>query len=833
MMRALPLRFALRDLRGGFTGLRLLALCLFLGVAALAGVGSLSASIVATLAEQGQSILGGDVQFEIAQRRATPEERAAFAAEGVVSERVRMRAMAARPDGRESMLVELKAVDATYPLYGSLRLAPGALAPRPSGKSVAVVPELAERLGVSVGDRIRIGDARLVVIGLIADEPDKIGSGFTLGPTALVDMAGLDATRLVQPGSLYHSHYRLRLPASADPAAVAKRLTARFPAAGWETRDRSNGAPGTRRVIAQLTQFLTLVGLTALVVAGIGVGNGVTAYLEGKRGGIATLKALGASSRTIFLSYLIQILLVALGGIAAGLVVGALLPALVAAVAGDALPVPPRLGFYPRPLLISAAYGLLIAMVFALAPLARARSVPAASLFRAGIGRPQRPPLAVLAGVALLAALIGALAILTSDDIAFAAMFVGAAALLLGLLYGLGGAVQALAARLPRPRRPLLRLAIANLHRPGAQTSRLVVALGLGLSLFATLAVIESNLSNQIERSVPKRAPSFFVLDIPSTDIDRFQNVVERHAPGAELITVPSLRGPIVAIGKTRVADMKSIPEGAWFLRGDRGLTYATDLPEGSRVVEGKWWPRDYAGPPLVSMDVEAARLLGLKIGDQITVSVLGVEVPATIASLRQINWDTLGFNFVLIFSPNALAGAPHSLMATIAMPEAGETALSRTLSGAFPSISMIRVKDVIATVADLLGQLATAVRAASLVAVAAGIAVLIGAILAARQSRIYDAVLLKLLGAKRAQILAVHAIEFAALAAVVALIALTVGSAAGWYVVTRVLELEWAPDWPVVLATLATGAILTLGLGLLGSLPALAARPARALREL
>jgi putative ABC transport system permease protein len=368
----------------------------------------------------------------------------------------------------------------------------------------------------------------------------------------------------------------------------------------------------------------------------------------------------------------------------------------VAAVAGDALPVPPRLGFYPRPLLISAAYGLLIAMVFALAPLARARSVPAASLFRAGIGRPQRPPLAVLAGVALLAALIGALAILTSDDIAFAAMFVSAAALLLGLLYGLGGAVQALAARLPRPRRPLLRLAIANLHRPGAQTSRLVVALGLGLSLFATLAVIESNLSNQIERSVPKRAPSFFVLDIPSTDIDRFQDVVERHARGAELITVPSLRGPIVAIGKTRVADMKSIPEGAWFLRGDRGLTYATDLPEGSRVVEGKWWPRDYAGPPLVSMDVEAARLLGLKIGDQITVSVLGVEVPATIASLRQINWDTLGFNFVLIFSPNALAGAPHSLMATIAMPEAGETALSRTLSGAFPSISMIRVKDVI-----------------------------------------------------------------------------------------------------------------------------------------
>jgi putative ABC transport system permease protein len=829
----LPLRLALRDLRGGLRGLRLLALCLLLGVAALAGVGSLSSAIVAALSEQGQTILGGDIRLELAQRRATPEERAAMAAEGTVSETLRMRAMASRVDGQEAVLAELKGVDDRYPLYGTLKLAPGAIAARPSGDEVAIAPGLAERLRAGVGDRIRIGERPLLVIGMIAEEPDKAGGGFTLGPTALVDQRGLAATGLVQPGSLYHSQYRLRLPPGRDPAPAIARLNARFPDAGWEVQDRSNGAPGTRRFIERVGEFLSLVGLTALVVAGIGVGNGVGSYLEGKRCGIATMKALGASSRTIFLSYLLQIMLVAAGAIIAGLIVGALVPGGAAAVAGDALPVPPRLGIYPGPLLISAIYGLLTAMLFALAPLARARKVAAASLFRGDVMPSERPAVPVLAAIAVLAGLIAALAITTAREPRFAAGFTGAAALLLAILYGLGTAIQRLAAKAPRPRRPLLRLALANLHRPGAQTSRLVVALGLGLTLFAALAVIQTNLAGQLASTIPKRAPSFFILDIPSAEIDRFRSLIAHEAPGNALVTVPSLRGPIIALGQRRVSEMKNIPEGAWYLRGDRGLTYAADLPAGSRIVAGKWWPRDYAGPPLVSIDVQAARLLGLRLGDEITVSVLGVEVPARIASFREIDWDTLGFNFVLIFSPNAFAGAPHTYMATVALPQNRELALSRAVTRAFPSASLIRVKEVIASVDNLLSQLAAAVRAAASVAIAAGIAVLIGAIAASRRARVYDSVLLKLLGATRAQVLGAQAAEYALLAGVVSLIALIFGSAVGWYVVTQVLELAWAPDWTIVLATLAGGAVLTLGLGLAGSLPALAARPARALREL
>ncbi|MDX3885705.1 MAG: ABC transporter permease [Sphingomonas sp.] len=824
---------ALRDLRGGFAGLRLLAICLFLGVMALAGVGSLSSAITSELALQGQSILGGDVQMSIVQRTADPGERAAFVAAGRVSETIRMRAMASRPDGAQAVLAELKGVDSAYPLYGDFRLAPGALGARPRGKEVAIAPALADRLAVKPGDMVRIGDAELRVIGLIAEEPDRVGEGFTFGPAALVDMDGLAATGLVQPGSLYTSRYRIRLPDGQDAANVAKQIADRFPGAGWEVQDRSNAAPGTRRFIGRLGQFLMLVGLTALAVAGIGVGNGVTSYLEGKRNAIATLKVLGASSRTIFLSYLIQIGLVAGAGIMTGVVAGSLVPSAVVALAGDALPVQPHFAIHARPLLLAALYGLLIALLFVLAPLARARAVTAASLFRGGVETAGRPAFPVLAAMAITLAAIVALAVGTAREPLFAAWFVAAVAGLLLLLTLIGWAVRRIAARLPRPRRPLLRLAIANLHRPGAQTGRLVVALGLGLTLFATLAVIETNLSGQIDSTVPAKAPSFFALDIPVDDIDRFRALVATRAPGAEVRTVPSLRGPVVSFGGKRVADLDTLPEGAWILRGDRGLTYSATPPEGSRVVEGQWWPPDYSGPPLVSLDVEAARILGLKVGDEITVSVLGVEVPATIASLREIKWDTMGFNFVLVYSPGVLEGAPHSYMATIAMPEKGEAALNREITRQFPSVSLIRVKEVIGQVADVLGQLSTAVRSAASVALAAGIAVLVGAIAASRRSRIYDSVLLKLLGATRRQVLAAQAIEYAILASILSLLAALFGALAGWYVVTGVFELDWAPDWMVVGATLAIGGFGTLALGLLGSLPALAARPARALREL
>ena len=829
----LALRFAIRELRGGLTGLRLLAVCLFLGVAALAGVGSLSAAIVEGLSLRGQEILGGDVQVELA-RRATDAERAGFASFGDVSEGVRMRAMAGKVGAETRVLGELKAVDVAYPLYGDFRLVGGgALQPALRGRSAVVAQALADQLDLAIGDRIEVGNTILIVAGVIANEPDRAGEGFTLGPTILVSMNTLPATGLVQPGSLFRFNYRLRLPANADITAVEPALNERFPDAGWDIDDRSNGAPGVRRFVERLGQFLTLVGLTALVVAGVGVGNGVASYLDAKSGTIATLKSVGATSRLIFQSYLLQIGLVAIVAVIAGAAFGALVPWAVVMIAGNALPSPPELGLYPLPLLTGAAYGLLIAIAFALWPLAKARVVPAARLFRAGVEPMRWPGWSVIGVVGLAAAAIAGLAVFQARERMFAALFIAAALALLLLLTLLAAAVRWMAARLPRPRDTLLRLAIANLHRPGALTRQLVVALGLGLTLFATLAVIETNFSGQIERSIPKRAPSFFFLDIPVDEVPAFEQLVRRRAPGADLRLVPSLRGPVTAVDGTPVSQMKNIPDGAWMLRGDRGLTYAAEIPEGNRVVDGAWWPRDYAGPPLVSIDVEAARALGIGVGDSLTVSVLGVDVTAEIASLREIDWDSLGFNFVMVFSPNTLRGAPHSFMATAAVAPGEERALYRDATRAYPTVSVIRVKDVIETASNRLGQLSVAVSSAASVAVAAGIAVLIGALAAGRRSRTYDAVLLKVLGATRGQILRALLIEYGALAAIVSGLAFALGTGAGWYVVTQVFELEWQTNWLPVAATVLVGAAVTVLLGLAGSWSALSARPNRVLRSL
>jgi putative ABC transport system permease protein len=830
-------RIARRDLHFGFRGLRLLFVCVFLGVATLAAIGSLTAAITQQLAIRGQAILGGDVEVAMTQREASQPDRRMLGSMGQVSDTIRMGAMAqslmeAHDKAPPAVLTELKGVDNAYPLYGNLALGRGTYKPLTPDR-ILVTPALADRLAVSTGDRLRYGVADFTIAGIIADEPDRLGEGFTLGPVAIVSLDGLRRTGLIQPGSLYRTKYRLRLPPGSDAHAIRQTLQKRYASAGWEFKDRDSAAPGVDRFFERMGQFLSLIGLAALVIAGIGVSNGVSSYLSIKRNGIATLKVLGATASDIARIYLLQIGLVAVLAIAGGLVAGALLPSAIILLTGDLLPVAPDFHLYPLPLITSAAYGLLIAFIFTLPPLARARIQPVAAILRTLVsprsGLDLRSVLAIAAAVALLLAI----ALATAREPLFSAAVLGATAAVLLLLLGVGWAAHRIARRMPRPRRPLLRLALANLHRPGAQTSALIVALGLALTLFVTLAGIQTSLDAEIRHTVPQRAPNQFVLDIPSQQEQRFRSIALGEAPSAQLHIVPALRGTIVAYGNQRVADLKELPNDAWFLRGERGVTYSADLPEGSDLVAGQWWPRDYSGPPLVSFDAEAAKTLNVGIGDILTVSVLGRQIEARIASLRKVNWDTMGFNYIMVFSPNSLAGAPHSLAGTITMSPDREAAMTRALLAAFPGVSVISVGEVIGQVSNLIAQMSGAIVAAASVAIFAGIAVLIGAIAASRQARSYDSVILKTLGATRWQILAAQAIEYCLLAATLSLLSLALGTAAAWYVIVEVFRFTWAPDWIVVIATLAGGAVLTLGIGLAGSIPLMSVRPATALRQL
>jgi putative ABC transport system permease protein len=825
-------RIARRDLATRIRGLRLLAVCLFLGVATLAAIGSLTRGITSELEVRGQTILGGDIEFGLPQRQATHDEMAGFRSVGTPSATVRMRAMANAPGG-DALLSELKAVDAAYPLYGALRLESGVRKGSPPAGSIWIGKDLASRLDLKVGGGVKFGEKTFRIDGVIADEPDRLGEGFALGPVAIIGLNDLSATQLIQPGSLYESKYRVRLTGDANPEAVGKALTGRFPEAGWEITDRSNGAPGTRRFIERMGQFLSLVGLAALVIAGIGVGNGVASYLAGKRPGLATLKVLGADSAVVLRIYGLQILAVAAVSIFAGLVVGALIPSAIGWIAGDVLPVRPGFALYPLPLAVSATYGLLIAIAFALPPLAATKHVPAAGLYRATVDGAARIDRSALVAVAVAFLAIVALAVGTAREPLFALSFIGAAVGLLLILVGLGWLVRRTASRLPRPRRPLFRLALANLHRPGAATGALVVALGLGLTLFVTLAAIQTSITAEIARTVPARAPSFFVLDVPRDGASRFRAMVTKAEPDAQVNMIPALRGSITEFRGQRVDELAELPEGAWVLRGDRGLTYSPTLPNGSTLVGGAWWPKDYKGPPLVSIEQEVAASLGLQIGDTLSVNVLGVEVQAKVASLRTVEWDNFGLNYVLVFSPGTFDAAPHNMVATVAVGPQAETGLARSIPRAFPSASLIAVRDVVSQVTTLLTQMSQAIAAAASIAILAGIAVLIGAIAASRERRVYDSVILKLLGATRGQILGAQAMEYAVLAGILAVLALGLGLIAARYVVVSLFDFTFAPDPWIVGATLLGGAGLSFLIGIAGSWPLLSAKPAQALRSL
>lgn len=830
---------AWRDLSGSFRGLRLLFICLFLGVATLAAVGSLTASITGELSAQGQAMLGGDVEIAMAQREANSEELAAMRKAGELSETIRMRAMAqtADPDvatdGPQAVLSELKGVDNAYPLYGDVVLESGTLADPLSSEDIVIGQTLSDRLKVAPGEPLRYGEAVFTIRDMIVDEPDRVGEGFTLGPVAITSIEGLRRTGLIQPGSLYESKYRIRLAPGVDPAATADDLQERFPSAGWEFRDRDRASPGAFRFFERMGQFLSLIGLTALIIAGIGVGNGVASYLGRKRPGIATLKILGATSADIARIYAVQIGIVALCAIVAGLATGAIATPLIVTALGDLLPVAPGISFHFIPLLIAAAYGLLIATMFVQPPLARARTEPAAVLFRSLVERRNPIGKGTIFRIALAGGAIVAIALLSASEPVFSAVVMGATGGVLMFLYALGWGVRALAKRIPPPRSPMLRLAVTNLHRPGSQSPAIVIALGLALTLFVTLAGIQTSLTSEIRNTVPERAPDLFILDIPVTEEDRFRQIVDEEAGGTDVNLVPTLRGTIVEYGGQRVTGLEELPEGAWFLRGERGVTYSEILPEGSALTDGEWWPADYDGPPLISLDREAANVMGVGLGDTLAVSILGREIETEIASLREVNWDTMGFNYIMVMSPNTLRDAPHTLASTLALDSGDEAELSRAVLGAFPSVSIIEVRDIIGQVTTLLGQMATAIIAAAMVSVIAGIAVLIGAIAASNQARSYDSVIMRTLGATRRQIMLTQAIEYALLAAVLALVALVLGLLAGWNVIVLIFEFTWSPDWFVVLGTLAAGTVLTLGIGLASAIPLMSVRPASALRQL
>jgi putative ABC transport system permease protein len=819
------LRLGRRDLAHGIGGLWLLLACLTIAVAGLAAVTSLSSAIASTIEGQARELLGGDLALSVAQRGATPEERAAIARLGTVRESVTLRSTA--QTGNQTMLVDLSGVDRGWPAAGRVTLAAGRM-PGSAGEA-AIGRELAERFSLGLGSSLRLGYADFRVSGIIDKLPAP--SGFALAPPVLVSRAGLDATRLVQPGSLYTSSYRVALAPGAASQGIGTAFQKRFPEGGWRVTDKSEAASGTRRFTDRTGQMLLLIALGALGIGSIGIASAAGAFAASRRSTIAILKVHGARTRDLALMLGTSVTLLALVAIVLGTLIGATVPAIVGRAAADLLPVAPDPSPQWGALGQSALFGLLVTLAAAWIPLARAARARPAAVLRGDVdeGRPDARDLIV---PLLAAAAVAALAILTSGNrTVTAATLAGGVAL--AFLFAGAGKLLALAARRFGARGgPVTRLGLAALHRPGAATVRLSVALGLGLALLVALAGIGGSVRTELAGNIPAKAPALFMLDIPAAQEARFRALAANRLPGAELRLVPSLRGSVSALNGQPVSALKAIPEGAWILRGDRGLTFARDLPLGNEVVAGRWWPANYAGLPLVSLDVEAARALNLKVGDTMTIAVLGSPIETRIASLRTIDWRSLGFNFAIIFAPGTLEQAPYTLMAT-ASPARGASTLQfeRALAAELPMVSTIRVSDVVAQVTTILEGLDNAIRLATLVAILIGVTVLAGAVAATRRTRVRESVLLKLVGATRGQVLTAQGIEFAAMAGGIVTLAFATGTLAAYGVVTWLFELPFKPDWPSLLALPLAGMVIAVLTALLAAWPALRARPATALR--
>lgn len=874
-MTMLALRIAWRELRGGIGGLRVVILCLALGVGAIAAVGTLRDAILSGIGTQGSTLLGGDAELALAYRLASADERAFMESVATqVSEIVDFRSMAVtgpyrgagqgsdqdagrgagegggdgagrpgtRGEGRapdrheDQALTQVRAVDDAWPLYGRAELDP----PMPLAQALAgtgglpgavMDPVLIARLGLAPGDSFRLGMQEFRLMAALLHEPDGAGAGFLLGPRTLVRHADLARSGLLVPGALFEARYRLALPGGTDLPALRRRVEREFPAAGLRWRDRRNPVPGLRRFVGGIGQFLVLAGLATLAVGGIGIAAATRAWLAERVATIATFKALGAGSGLIFRSHLAQIAGAGGLGILLGLALGSALFLAAAPLVAGSLP----FGFAPAPsgrALAEAAFlGAMTALAFTLIPLARAEAIPPAALYRGAAPRARMRMRRIVALLALVAGLAGAVT-LGSENPRLALGATAAMAGLLGLLGLAGEAMRRLCRRLahgaPARGRPALRAALAALGARGGGTVATTMALGLGLAVLAAIGQIDANLRAAIARDLPDRAPAFFFVDIQPDQLGPFRATLAALPGTRDFVSAPMLRGTITAVNGRPASEVKG---DHWVLRGDRGVSYAGAMPAGTVITGGAWWPEGYSGPPQASLSRAEAEDLGLAPGATITVSILGREITATVTSLREVDFTSGGMGFVVILNEAALAGAPHGNLATIHAPPGAEAAILKEVARDFPNVTAISIRETAARVVEALDLIAAAAAWAAAATLATGVAVLIGTAAAGEEARRREAAILKVLGASRRRIMASLALRSGLVGLLAGAVAVGAGSLGAWVALDPVMGLSYRFAPGPALAITGAGALMTLATGLVLARRSLGARPAAFLR--
>ena len=827
------LKLAWRETRGAGRHFAYLIACITLGVGALVAVASFASSLERTVGRSARALMGGDVEIRSSQPL-SPAGQAVVAgmARGGVEVLPVLELVAMSAAGGRSQIVELKTVGAGYPFYGDLITEPAAPLGTLVGKGRALVhPSLLQKLGAAVGDHMKIGEADFVISGVIRQEPDRSVGVFSLGPRVMIAPEDLPATRLVRPGSRVRYRVLFRVPAGTSAETFKDALAALLPDTAARITTYAQAQPGVRRFWNQLTVYLGLTGLVALMVGGIGVATSVRAFVRGKLDTIAVLKCLGAGWRQVLAAYLLQTVLLGLGGSLLGAALGtaaelALVPAL-----SPLLPFPLEASVSLRSVLAGLAMGTGLTLLFALWPLLDIRRVPPALILRRDVEArlPGRRPW--LAGLPIAAGL-AALAFWQAGSFKVGGFFVGVLAGALFLLGLTARLVIAGAKRLPRLRSLAWRQAVANVHRPGSHAGVVLVSLGLAVMLVVAVALLEQSLRAELHDRGPSLAPAFFFIDIQPDQAAPFTRLVTdltRHAP--EL--TPVVRSRLAAINGASVADdPRQKREEVWYLSREYVLTWAAEPPAHNPVIAGRWWTAEEArAEPLISVEEGIAKNLGVAIGSTLGFDIQGVTVQARVVNLRRVDWQSFNTNFFVIFSQGALDGAPSTWIATARVAPSDEGAVQSAVTAAFPNVTAIPVREVLEHIAAVLDQIALAIRLLAGVSIATGLIVTAGALGVSRHQRLYQSVILKTLGATRGFVARVFAVEYALLGVAAGLCGSLLAAALAWGVGRWALDIGWAGS-PLTVASGVVGAtVLALGVGFLGTFRLLGKKPLGVLR--
>jgi putative ABC transport system permease protein len=896
-------RMAWQETRAGWRHFVFFLGCIALGVGAVVGIGLFASNVEEAVLREARGLHGGDLEIRLSHglSKAGQEVLRSLDARGAtLSHATELVAMASAPPSpaREgapvSQLVELKAVDDAYPLYGTLRLDPdrpltellfppesacarptplpeaALLAPNDDCHGAVVQESLLIRMRLSIGQDVKIGQARFRITGIVRKEPDRMATMFSLGPRVLISQRGLDVAQLIKPGSRVRERYLLRIPPSLAPTPLLHELREQLAADSARLSTFRDAQPQLKQFLDQLSRYLGLIGLTVLFVGGIGIALSIQAFLRNKIEQVAILKTFGANSGFVIRLYLVQSLALAMVGAMIGVGVGLLLQiALPQALSGlldtnllEQVEFEATLNAAALlPIGKGIALGVLTALLFTLWPLLQVQDMRPAAIFRrdvaANISEQARPALSDSFRLrrsrwwrwdrlAILLTIGGSLCLLSlwqATSWLLGTLFVGGlllAVLLLSLVTK--GLLSALPA-MPMPRSVGLRYALGNLTRPGGHSIGIILALGIGVTVLLTIALIERSLVAQMQESRPVEAPTFFFIDVQPDQAAGFATLLHQETGVIEPDLTPLVRSrlqalngrpiPIKEEGEQQDKEDRDERRRAWYLTREYVLTYQEHLPKDNRVIKGAWWrggsPHE---KPLVSVEEEAAKNLGLDIGSTVTLDIQGARLTAEVSSIRRVAWGNFSTNFYMILSPGSLDGAPMTYVAAVRVLREQEVPLQQKVVAAYPNVTAIHIGEVLDSFAQVLDRLSLAIQAVALFCIVAAGLVMGAALAVTRYRRLYESVILKALGATRGLIAGTFAAEYLLLGAVAGIGGTVLASGLSWAVLRFVFELPWALRPGLLAAGWACTVTLTVLIGFGGTFSLLGQRPLPILRR-